>query len=420
MRLQSLRAAFRIGDLRRRIFFTFLMFLVFRIGVHVPVPGIDTEIIKDLFREGSLFGLLDLFSGGALRSFSVFAMNIYPYINASIIMQLLTMVIPAWEKMSKEEDGKKKLQQYVRYGTVVLGFIQGVGMGFAIRSQGALVNPSSFHVVTIGVTLTAGTVFLMWLGELITDKGIGNGISLIIFAGIVSALPGGLVNMMRLTLAGRISIFNIAALGVMGALLIVAIIWVTEGERRIPVQYAKRVVGRKMYGGQSTHIPMRINQAGVIPVIFASSVLAFPATIASFINAPWARTVEQLFDFRKPLYMITYAALIMFFTYFYTAMTFNPAEVADNMKKYGGFIPGYRPGRPTTEYLDRVLTRITLVGAVFLASVAVLPNIIMNLTNIPGASFSGTALIIVVGVALETMKQIEAHLIMRNYRGFMK
>lgn len=418
--LQSLRTAFRIGDLRRRIYFTFWMFLVFRIGVHIPVPGIDTAVIRDLFREGSLFGLLDLFSGGALRAFSIFAMNIYPYINSSIIMQLLTMVIPSWEKMAKEEDGKKQLQQYVRYGTVILGMIQGVGMAFALRGQGALVNPSPFHIVTVGVTLTAGTVFLMWLGELITDKGIGNGISLIIFAGIVSGLPAGLANVTRFLIAGAISIFNVLVLLAIGLVLIIGIIWVTEGERRVPVQYAKRVVGRKMYGGQSTHIPMRINQAGVIPVIFASSVLAFPVTIASFINAPWARAIERAFDFRRPLYTISYAALIMFFTYFYTAMTFNPSEVADNMKKYGGFIPGYRPGKPTSEYLDRVLTRITLVGALFLALVAVIPNYIMNLTNVPGAAFSGTALIIVVGVALETMKQIEAHLIMRNYRGFMK
>ena len=418
--LQSLRTAFRIGDLRRRIFFTFWMFVVFRIGTHVPVPGIDTEVIKELFKEGSLFGLLDLFSGGALRAFSVLAMNIYPYINSSIIVQLLTLVIPAWEKMAKEEDGKKKLQQYTRYGTILLGLIQAVGMSFAIRAQGAVKDPNFFSMATIAITLTAGTVFLMWLGELITDKGIGNGISLIIFAGIVSRYPAELVNTIQYALAGRISVLNIFALIFLGGFLVIAVIWITEGERRVPVQYAKRVVGRKMYGGQSTHIPLRINQAGVIPVIFASSVLAFPVTITSFVNAEWARTLERIFDYRSPWYTITYAGLILFFTYFYTAITFNPGEVADNMKKYGGFIPGYRPGKPTVEYLDRVLTRITLVGAVFLAFIAVVPNFLMRATNVPGASFSGTALLIVIAVALETMKQIEAHLIMRNYRGFMK
>jgi len=418
--LQSLRAAFRIKDLRKRIFFTFWMFLVFRIGTHIPVPGIDTEVIKSLFKEGTLFGLLDLFSGGALKAFSVLAMNIYPYINSSIIMQLLTLVIPSWEKMAREDDGKKRLQEYVRYGTIVLALIQGVGMGLAIRAQGALRDPSVFQLGIIAVTLTAGTIFLMWLGELITDKGIGNGISLIILAGIVSRLPSTAVGIVEYTLAGRISIWNLLALAVLGGALIVGIIWITEGERRVPVQYAKRVVGRKMYGGQSTHIPLRINQAGVIPVIFASSLLAFPATIASFIRADWARSLEKIFDFRSPWYSATYAGLIIFFTYFYTAITFNPAEVSDNMKKYGGFIPGYRPGKPTSDYLDRVLTRITLVGAVFLAGVAVAPNYVMQATNVPGASFSGTALIIVIGVALETMKQIEAHLIMRNYRGFMK
>jgi len=418
--LQSLRAAFRIKDLRKRIFFTCWMFLVFRIGTHVPVPGIDTEVIKDLFKEGTLFGLLDLFSGGALKAFSVLAMNIYPYINSSIIMQLLTLVIPSWEKMSREDDGKKRLQEYVRYGTIVLALIQGVGMGLAIRAQGALRDPSVFQLGVIAITLTAGTIFLMWLGELITDKGIGNGISLIIFAGIVSRLPSTIVGIVEFTLAGRVSVWNLLALVVLVGALIIGIIWITEGERRVPVQYAKRVVGRKMYGGQSTHIPLRINQAGVIPVIFASSMLAFPATIASFVRADWARNLERIFDFRSPWYSAAYAGLIIFFTYFYTAITFNPAEVADNMKKYGGFIPGYRPGKPTSDYLDRVLTRITLAGALFLAAVAVAPNYVMNVTNVPGASFSGTALIIVIGVALETMKQIEAHLIMRNYRGFMK
>jgi preprotein translocase subunit SecY len=322
--------------------------------------------------------------------------------------------------MAKEEDGKKKLQQFTRYGTIILGLIQAVGMAFAIRTQGALRDPGWGSIATVAITLTAGTIFLMWVGELITDKGIGNGISLIIFAGIVSRIPAGTVQTVQYVMAGRINVFSVIALVVLGAGIIGLTIWITEGERRVPVQYAKRVVGRKMYGGQSTHIPLRINQAGVIPVIFASSVLTFPVTITGFINAPWARTLETWFDFRSVHYTVIYALLIIGFTYFYTAISFNVREVADNMKKYGGFIPGYRPGQPTSDYLDRVMSRITLVGAVFLAGIAVLPNFILRATNVPGASFSGTALLIVISVALETMKQIEAHLVMRNYRGFMR
>ncbi|MEW6523258.1 MAG: preprotein translocase subunit SecY [Bacillota bacterium] len=418
--LGTLRTALRIGDLRRRILFTLWMFLVFRVGTAVPVPGINTAIIADMFREGSIFAFMDLFSGGALRTFSIFAMSITPYINSSIIMQLLTVVIPQWEAMAKEEDGKKKLQQYVRYGTVILALIQATGMSFVLQRQGALLDASPRGLGMVVITLTAGTAFLMWLGEQITDRGIGNGISLIIFAGIVSRLPSGTFNTVRLLLAGRINLFNLGILLIIGLAVIAAVVWITEGERRIPVQYAKRVVGRRMYGGHSTHIPIRINQAGVIPVIFASSVLAFPATIASFVAAPWARNFELLFDSRRPFYTITYMMFIIFFTYFYTAMVFNPFEVANNMKKHGGFIPGIRPGRPTAEQLSRVVSRITLVGAIFLALIAVMPNFMLLVTDIPGLQFGGPALLIVVGVALETMKQIEAHLLMRQYQGFMR
>lgn len=417
----SLRAAFRVGDLRKRILFTLWIFVIVRIGAHVPVPGINAEVISQMFREGTLFGMWDLFSGGALKSFSVFAMSIYPYINASIIMNLLTMVIPKLEQLAKEgEEGRRALTQYTRYGTVLLAFIQAVGMGFFIRNQGALVDPGVFHVFTVAVSLTGGTVLLMWLGEQITDKGIGNGISLIIFVNIVSRMPVDLGNILALLQVGRISLFNVAFLVVIAGFVTTAIVWVQEGQRRIPVQYSKRVVGRKMYGGQSTHIPMKLNQAGVIPVIFASAVLAFPGTIATFINHPLARRAEEIFAGAGVTYQVVFAALIIFFTYFYTAVTFNPADVANNLKKWGGFIPGIRPGKPTAEHLEKVLLRITLPGACFLALVAIMPGIVMRITDIPGISFSGVALLIVVGVALETMKQIEAHLLMRHYQGFMK
>ncbi|MCR4398492.1 MAG: preprotein translocase subunit SecY [Firmicutes bacterium] len=418
--LDTLRAAVRIGDLRRRIMFTLWMFLIFRAGTHVPVPGIRAEVIADLFKEGSIFAFLDLFSGGALKTFSIFAMSITPYINSSIIMQLLTIIIPRWEQMAKEEDGRKKLNEYTRYGTVILAVITGFSMAIAIRRMGAITDPGLTPLLIVVVSLAAGTSFLMWLGEQITEKGIGNGISLLIFAGIVSRLPSSVWNVWRFLLAGRITVFNILALLVIGAAVLAGVVWITEGERRIPVQYSKRVVGRKVYGGASTHIPMKINQAGVIPVIFASSVLAFPATIASFFASPWARALEQVFDYRRPGYMIAYTLLIVFFTYFYTAVTFNPIEISNNMKKYGGFIPGIRPGKPTADYLFKISNRITLAGAVFLAFVAILPNLVLRTTNIPGVQFGGTSLLIVVSVALETMKQIEAHMLMRHYQGFIK
>jgi len=417
--LDTLRRAWKIGDLRARILFTAAMLVVFRLGAHVPVPGIDSKIIQEMFKEGTLFGLLDLFSGGALKAFSIFAMSITPYINSSIIMQLLTLVIPKLEQLSKEgEEGRRKIQQYVRYGTVVLGLIQAIGMSIGLRN--AVISPGFWSYTVIAISLTAGTAFLMWLGEMITDRGIGNGISLLIFAGIVSRLPGGAANIYQYLRAGRISFFNLFLLSVIGVAVIAAVVLIQEGQRKIPVQYAKRVVGRKIYGGQSSFIPMRINQAGVIPVIFAASVLAFPVTVASFFHTGWAAAIERYFGFRTPLYTALYALLIIFFTYFYTAVTFNPMDVANNIKKYGGFIPGLRPGRPTAEYLGRVLERITLPGAIFLAAIAVLPNFVMIVTDIPGLYFGGTALLIVVGVALETMKQIEAHLLMRHYQGFVK
>jgi len=419
--LSSLKSALKIDDLRKKLVFTLLMFLVFRIGAHIPVPGIDTGQLKQLMDSGTLFGFIDVISGGAFKKFTIFAMGIMPYINASIIMQLLTVVIPALERLAKEgQEGQKKIVQYTRYGTVILGGIQATGMAVYLGRSGVLINADLASYALIAMTLTAGTAFLMWLGELITEHGIGNGISLIIFAGIVSSLPGGIYTIYQYLIAGETNVFAVLFFLVIAVVVIAGVVAIQEGQRRIPVQYAKRVVGRKVYGGQSTHIPLKVNQAGVIPVIFAMSILLFPQTIASwFPDNSIAVWVVNTFNFRTVPYMITYALLIIFFTYFYTAVTFNPQDVADNMKKYGGFIPGLRPGKPTSEYIDRVLTRVTLAGAIFLALIALLPNFVMAITGL-NIFFGGTALLIVVGVALETMKQIESHLLMRNYQGFMK
>jgi preprotein translocase subunit SecY len=430
--LESIRSAWKLGDLRRKVLFTLLMFLVFRVGAHVPVPGIDRNVLTQLLSgPGSqFFGFFDIISGGALKSFTVFAMSITPYVNASIIISLLQVVIPSLERLSKEgESGRKIITQYTRYGTVVLAFIQAIGMSVALgRGTAAtggkpvILHPGFGSYLLIAVTLTAGTAFLMWLGEMITEKGIGNGISLIIFAGIVSRLPGGAYTTFTSLKAGAISWFNVALLGVLGLLVIAAVVAVNEGQRRIPVQYAKRVVGRKVYGGQSTHIPLRVNQAGVIPIIFAMSILMFPVQIAQWFTGKYqiAQWIASNLAFGTLLNGVLYALLIIFFTYFYTAIIFNPMDVADNLKKYGGFVPGLRPGRPTGEYINRVLTRITLSGAVFLALIAVLPYLMIHIVSMPNLYFGGTALLIVVGVALETMKQFESHLLMRHYQGFMK
>lgn len=417
--LSALSNILKITELRQKVVFTLAMFLVFRAGTHIPVPGVDVSVIEQMFTSGNLFGLLDLFSGGALSKFSIFAMSITPYINASIIMQLITIVVPTFEQWSKEgEEGRKKLTQITRYGTVLLGFIQAIGMAIGLKS--AIINPGIASTLLIALTLTAGTTFLMWLGEQITEKGIGNGISLIIFAGIVSRLPDGVYMLYQYLIAGTINIFNVLLFAIIALAMIVLVIAISQGQRRIPVQYAKRVVGRKTYGGHSTHIPLKVNQAGVIPIIFASSVLMFPVTIAQFVDIAWVKTVAGYFAWGTPIQTTLYALLIIFFTYFYTAVTLNISDMAENMKKYGGFIPGLRPGKPTADYLDRVMTRITLAGSIFLAGIAILPNFIAAVTNIPGLNFGGTALLIVVGVALDTMKQIEAIVLMRHYQGFMK
>ena len=418
--LQTLRSAMRVSDLRRRVLFTLWMFLIFRVGTHIPVPGIDSTKIEQLFQSGSLLGLLDIFSGGAFKAFSVFAMSITPYINSSIIVSLLTVVIPAWERLQKEGvDGRKKLTQYTRYGTVLLAVIQAFGMSWGLKS--AIISPTVWSVSLIALTLTAGTAFLMWMGELITEKGIGNGISLIIFAGIVSRLPKGAASIWTYLSAGSINILNVAILAILALVVIAAVIWMQEGQRRVPVQYAKRVKGRKYYGGQSTHMPIRVNTAGVIPVIFSTSLLAIPMTLAQFVKAPWAQSVGEIFGYSGPLYIAANALLIVFFTFFYTAIQFNPVNVANDLKKWGGFVPGIRPGRPTAEYFNKVLVRVTLLGAIFLAFIAaVLPWVVQRVTGVGSVYFGGTALLIVVSVALETMKQIEVHLVMRHYQGFLK
>ena len=419
--LDSLSNIFKITELRNKILYTLMMFAVFRAGIHIPVPGVDASVIESLFTSGNLFGLLDLFAGGALSKFSIFAMSITPYINASIIMQLLQSVVPQFEAWSKDgEDGRKKIAKVTRYGTVVLGFVQAAGMAFALRANNALVNNDFLSVFVVAIILTAGTCLLMWIGEQITAYGIGNGISLIIFAGIVARLPDGLETIYQYIQNGTINMFQAFLFAVIALAMIAVVVAVTQGQRRLPIQYAKRVVGRKMYGGHSTFLPLKVNQAGVIPIIFASSVLMFPVTIAQFIDNEFVHKVADLFTWGTPLQTALYAILIFIFTYFYTAISINITDMADNMKKYGGFIPGIRAGKPTADYVDNVMTKITLAGAVFLAVVAIIPNFLGSITGVQGVYFGGTALLIVVGVALDTMQQIESLMVTRHYKGFVK
>ena len=418
----------KIPELQKRILVTFLLLAVYRIGVHVPTPGIDTEALGAFFDQarGSLLGLFDMFAGGALSNLSVFALGIMPYISASIILQLLTVAIPHLEKLSKEgEAGRRKITQYTRYGTVLLSIIQGFGIAVGLENMAGptgvaiVLDPGwSFRIMTV-ITLTAGTSFIMWLGEQITDKGIGNGISLIIFAGIICRGPAAVLNTFRLLSTGEMGIFFVVILFVAMVTVVGIIVFVESAHRKIPVQYAKRVVGRKMYGGQTTHLPLKVNTAGVIPPIFASSIIMFPATIANFIPHPWMKTVADVLMPGRAVYELIYVAFIIFFCYFYTAVTFNPVDVADNMRKYGGYIPGIRPGKRTAEYIDNILTRLTFSGAIYVSAVCVLPSILISQFDVP-FYFGGTALLIVVGVALDTAGQIESHLLTRQYEGFMK
>lgn len=417
--LAALANIFRITELRQKVIFTLAMFIVFRAGTHIPVPGVNASVIEQLFRSGNLFGLLDMFSGGALSKFSIFAMSITPYINASIILQLLKVVVPTLEQWSKEgEEGYKKTTKLTRMLTVALAFVQACGMAYGLRM--AINNPGIGSVLLIALTLTAGTVFLMWIGEQMTARGVGNGISLIIFAGIVSRLPDGLKIIFQYLQAGTVNILNVILFAAIALAMIVFVIIISQGIRKIPVQYAKRVVGKKAYGGHTSYIPLKVNTAGVIPIIFASSVLMFPVTIAQFVDVPWIKTLGKWFEWGSPVQTTLYVLMIFFFTYFYTAVSFNIGDLSDNIKKNGGFIPGLRPGKPTTDYLDRVMSRITLAGAVFLSLIALMPHAIAWITHIEGIYFGGTALLIVVGVALDTMKQIESLVLMRHYHGFMK
>ena len=417
--LSALSNVLKIPELRQKITFTLIMFAVFRLGTHIPVPGVDPTAIEQLFANGNLFGLLDLFSGGAFSKFSIFAMSITPYINAAIIIQLLNVVVPTLEQWSKEgAEGHKKTTQVTRYLTVVLAFLQALGMSIGLKA--AILNPNPVNILIIAITLTAGTIFLMWVGEQITAQGVGNGISLIIFAGIVAALPKNIGTIYHYVQAGTASYFSVFCFLVVALAMVMFVVYVENGFRRIPISYAKRVVGARAMGGHSSHIPLKVNQAGVIPIIFASSVLMFPVTVAQFIDIPWVKTVSSYLQWGTPLQTTLYVAMIIFFTYFYTAVTVKIPDMADNLKKYGGFIPGIRPGQPTADYLDHVMTRITLAGSVFLAFIAVLPNMIAGLTHIQGVYFGGTALLIVVGVAMQTMKQIESMVVMRHYEGFMK
>jgi len=413
---------FKIPELKKRILFTLALLSVYRIGVHVPVPGIDSVALADIFdrAKGTILGVFNMFSGGALEKLSVFALGIMPYISASIILQLLTVVIPHLERLKKEgEHGRKKITQYTRYGTVVLSIIQGFGISVGLERMGAVINPGwEFRLMTV-ITLSAGTAFIMWLGEQITERGIGNGISLIIFAGIVVRLPTAIGNTYRQISIGEIGIFPVLILVVLMILVIGFIIFVEQGQRRIPVQYAKRVVGRRMYGGQSTHLPLKINTSGVIPPIFASSIMMFPATVASFITVPWMQSIVNSLRPGSIIYELLFVGMIFFFCYFYTAVTFNPVDVADNMKRQGGYIPGIRPGRRTADHIDRILTRITLGGAMYVSAVCVLPTILITRFNVP-FYFGGTALLIVVGVAIDTIAQLESHMLTRHYEGFLK
>ncbi len=439
--LEALSNIFKIPDLKKKVLITLGIIAIYRIGAFVPTPGIDGARLAQFFDNlarssgGTLFGIMNMFSGGAMKRLTIFALGIMPYISASIILQLLTTVIPALERLARQgEEGRKTITQYTRYGTVVLSIIQSFFIALWLENpahfQGMEIVPFpgwGFRLLTV-ITLTTGTAFIMWLGEQIQEKGIGNGISLIITAGILSRLPSALIQLVALATPGtygqaQIDPFKLILLAVMFVGVIVGVVTITQGQRKIPIQYAKRVVGRRVYGGQSTYIPLRVNQGGVIPIIFAQSIILFPATIAGFVPNRALQGVASALMMGKPLYYVVYSLLILFFCYFYAAISFNPVDMANNMKRYGGFVPGIRPGRQTAEYLDFIMTRIILPGAIFLTIIAVLPTVINGQLGIPflvASFFGGTGLLIVVGVLLDTMRQIESHMLMRHYEGFMK
>jgi preprotein translocase subunit SecY len=432
--MDQLQSVFKIPELKRKILFTLLILVVYRIGGHVPIPGINATALMEYFEQSSrgLLGLYDLFAGGAFRRATVFALGIMPYISASIIIQLLGAVVPYFQKLQKEgEQGRKKITQYTRYGTVFISLMQSFGVSIFLEripytASGALVVPApgmGFRLVTM-MTLVAGTVLIMWLGELITERGIGNGISLIIFIGIIARFPNSIVGEVQQVIGGNRTLVVELLLVALFFGTVAGTVLLTQGIRKIPVQYAKRVIGRKVYGGQSTHIPMRVNTAGVMPIIFAQSILFIPQTITTFFpKSELMQSVNMLFDYNSWVYWMIFAVFIVFFTYFYTAIAFNPVDVADNMKKQGGFIPGVRPGKKTSEFIDNILTRITLPGSIALAVIAILPSFMTKFTNVSYAFadfYGGTSLLIVVGVALDTLQQVESHLLMRHYDGFLK
>lgn len=432
--MSQVQSIFKIPELKRKILFTFLILIVYRIGGHVPVPGVNAQALVEYFQQAQqgLLGLYDLFAGGAFSRATIFALGIMPYISASIILQLLGAVLPYFQKLQKEgEQGRKKIMQYTRYGTVAISAMQAIGASIfleriGVSTSGQLVVPNpgmGFRLMTV-LTLTAGTVLIMWLGEMITEKGIGNGISLIIFIGIIARFPNSILEEVQQVGAGNRTLLTEVLLVAVFVITVAGTVLLTQGTRKIPVQYAKRVIGRKVYGGQSTHIPLRVNTAGVMPIIFAQSILFVPQTVAQFFpNSEFMGSINRMFDYRSWVYWLIYSLMIVFFTYFYTAIAFNPTDVADNMKKQGGFIPGVRPGKKTSEYIDNILTRITLPGSIFLAIIAILPYIVSRFTNVSmgfSSFFGGTSLLIVVGVALDTLQQVESHLLMRHYDGFMK
>lgn len=426
--LEGLGGVSKIPELQRRILFTFLLLAVYRIGVYIPTPGIDNTALLAFFDQvrGSVFGLMDMFAGGAFSNFSIFALGIMPYISASIILQLLTVAVPHLERLSKEgETGRRKITQYTRYGTVGLSIIQGFGIAWGLQHMAGpnnapiVLQPGLPFLLMTVITLTSGTAFIMWLGETITEKGIGNGISLIIFAGIVCRMPAAIGGTWSLFSAGEMNFFVLLFLLIMMIAVVGAIVFVEGGQRRIPVQYAKRIVGRKMYGGQTTHLPLKINSAGVIPPIFASSIIMFPATIANFSTQNWVKDIASYLVPGRIGYELLYVAFIFFFCFFYTAVTFKPDDVAENMKKFGGYVPGIRPGKKTAEYIEDILEKLTFSGAIYVSIVCVLPSILISQLNTP-FYFGGTSLLIVVGVAMDTAGQIESHLLTRQYEGFMK
>lgn len=416
------------SELKSKFFWTFLLLAVYRIGIHLPVPGVDGSALADFFNnaQNTLFGLFDMFSGGGLKNLSIFALGIMPYISASIIIQLLTVVSPDLKRLSKEEgaSGRKKITQYTRYGTVLISVIQGLGIAVGIESMSSPTGAPivfmpgwSFRLITV-LTLTAGTIFVMWLGERITEKGIGNGISLIICAGIIAGLPSGIANSYRLFSAGDVSLFLILFVLILMCAVLVGITIMERAQRRIPIHYAKRMVGRKMYGGQTSHLPLRINTAGVIPPIFASSILMFPSTIANFSSVEFLHDLANHFRPDSFLYNICFIGLIVFFCFFYTAIVFDPKDIAENLKKQGAFVPGIRPGFKTHEYIDKVLTRLTLWGSLYISAICVLPMLLMKQFNVP-FYYGGTSLLIVVGVAMDTMSQVQSHLISGRYDGLL-